>query len=193
MIFSGQPNSWIYLNDPPISRSLITSSNLFSQVRYILPGFEDYNVDIFGGSIILCTTWIYCWKTFCIVLPVFTVYINKIKQYVFFYEASLVREESGKESACNAGDPGSIPGLGRVPWRRDKVPTPVFVGFPGGLNGKESACNAGDLGLIPGLGRSPGGRHSNPLQYFCLENPLGQRSLVGFSPWNQKSRTWVSG
>ena len=62
---------------------------------------------------------------------------------------------AGKESACNTGDPGSIPGLGRSPWRRDRVPTPVFVGFPGGLNGKESACNAGDLGLIPGLGRSP--------------------------------------
>ena len=34
------------------------------------------------------------------------------------------------------------------------------------------ACNAGDLGLIPGLGRSPGGGHGNPLQYFCLENPM---------------------
>ena len=26
--------------------------------------------------------------------------------------------------------------------------------------------------LIPGLGRSPGGGHGNPLQYFCLENPV---------------------
>ena len=46
------------------------------------------------------------------------------------------------------------------------------MGFPGGSEGKESACNAGDLGLIPGLGRSPGGGHGNPLQYFCLENPM---------------------
>ena len=38
----------------------------------------------------------------------------------------------------------------------DRLPTPVFMGFPGGSDGKESACNAGDLGLIPGLGRSPG-------------------------------------
>ena len=38
--------------------------------------------------------------------------------------------------------------------------------------GKESACNVGDLGLIPGLGRSPGEGNGNPLQYFCLENPM---------------------
>ena len=55
--------------------------------------------------------------------------------------------------------------------------------LPGGSDSKEPACNVGDLGLIPGLGRSPGGGHGNPLQYSCLENPLGQRSLVGFSPW----------
>ena len=51
---------------------------------------------------------------------------------------------------------------------------------------KESACNAGDLGSIPGLGRSPGEGHGNPLQYSCLENPHGQRSLVGYSPWGHK-------
>ena len=44
------------------------------------------------------------------------------------------------------------------------------MGFPGGSDGKESACNAGDVGSILGLGRSPGEGHSNPLQYFCLEN-----------------------
>ena len=43
------------------------------------------------------------------------------------------------------------------PWRRDRLPTPVFLGFPCGSAGKESACNAEDLGLIPGLRRSPGG------------------------------------
>ena len=41
--------------------------------------------------------------------------------------------------------------------RRDRLPTPVFMGFSGGSDGKESTCNAGDLGLIPGLGRSSGG------------------------------------
>ena len=55
-----------------------------------------------------------------------------------------------------------------------------------GSDGKESACNVGDLGSIPGLGRSSGGGHDNPLQYICLENPHGQRSLVGYSPWGYK-------
>ena len=32
----------------------------------------------------------------------------------------------GKESACNARDPDLIPGLGRFPWRRGQLPTPVF-------------------------------------------------------------------
>ena len=39
-----------------------------------------------------------------------------------------------------------------------------------------------DTGSIPGLGRSPGGEHGDPLQYSCLDNPHGQRSLVGYSP-----------
>ena len=57
-------------------------------------------------------------------------------------------------------------------WRRDRLPTLVFSGFPGGSDGKEFACNVGDLGSIPGLGRSPGGGHGNPLQYYGLENPM---------------------
>jgi len=47
------------------------------------------------------------------------------------------------------------------------------------LTFKESACNSGDardVGLIPGWGRSPGGGNGNPLQYFCLENPMGRRA-----------------
>ena len=54
---------------------------------------------------------------------------------------------------------------------------------------KNLPVNAGDIrdvGLVSGLGRSPGGGHGNPLQYSCLENPHGQRSLVGYSPWDCK-------
>ena len=68
----------------------------------------------------------------------------------------------------------------------------VSLGFPGDSDGKESACNVADLGSISGLGRSPGGGHGNPLQYSCLENPQGQRSLAGYNPWVQgvaKSQT----
>ena len=60
------------------------------------------------------------------------------------------------------------------------------MGFPGGSDGKESAYSVGDLGSIPGLGRSPGEGHGSPLQYSCLNNPHGQRSLVGYSPWGRK-------
>ena len=44
----------------------------------------------------------------------------------------------------------------------------------------------GDPGSIPGLGRSPGGGHGDALQYSCLVNPHGQRSLTGYSPWGHK-------
>ena len=44
----------------------------------------------------------------------------------------------------------------------------------------------GDLGSVPGLGRSPEEENGNPLQYSCLENPHGQRSLAGYSPWGRK-------
>ena len=45
----------------------------------------------------------------------------------------------------------------KICWKRDRLPTPVFLGFPCGSDGKESAHNVGDLGSIPGLGRSLGG------------------------------------
>ena len=74
----------------------------------------------------------------------------------------------------------------KFPWRWDRLPTPGFLGFPGGLVSKESVCNAGDLGSIYGLGRFPTEGHSHLLQYSFLENPHGQRSLVSYSPWDQK-------
>ena len=79
--------------------------------------------------------------------------------------------------------------VGKIPWRRDRLHIPVFLGFAVGSDSKESTCNAGDLGSIPGLGRSPGGGHGNQLQYSCLENPYGQRSLEGNSPWVAESDT----
>ena len=72
--------------------------------------------------------------------------------------------------------------VGKIPWKRDRLPIPVFLGYSDGSDGKESTCNEGNLGLILGLGRSPRGGHDNPLQYSCLENPHGQSSLVGYNP-----------
>ena len=98
-----------------------------------------------------------------------------------------------KESACNVGDPGLIPGSESFPWKRDRLPTPVFLGFPGGADGKQSTCNVGDLGSIPELGRSPGEGHGNPLQYSGLKNPHRQRSLAGYSPWGPKELDMTEG
>ena len=62
------------------------------------------------------------------------IYTNIIFIYTLFgFSGSL----AGKESACNAGDPGSIPGFGKIPWRRDRLPTPAFLGFPGGSAGEK--------------------------------------------------------
>ena len=58
---------------------------------------------------------------------------------------------AGKESACNAGDPGSIPSVGKMPWRRDRLPTRVFLGFPGSSNCKDSTRP----GLDPWVGKIP--------------------------------------
>ena len=82
----------------------------------------------------------------------------------------------------------------KIPWRRHRLPTQVFLGFLGGSVGQESACNAGDLGSVLGLGRSPGGGRGSPLWYSCLENPHGQRNLVGYSYGVTKSDTteWLS-
>ena len=63
---------------------------------------------------------------------------------------------------------------------------PCNTVFSSGSAGKEPACSAGDsgdVGSIPESGRSPGEGNSNPLQYTCLENPHGQGSVVGYSPW----------
>ena len=62
----------------------------------------------------------------------------------------------------------------------------LLWGIPGSSDGKESTCSVRDLDLIPGLGRSPGEGNGNPFQYSCLQNPHGQRSLVGYNPGGGK-------
>ena len=66
-----------------------------------------------------------------------------------------------------------------------EVPDTVLA-FTSDSDGKQSAYNVGDLGSVPELGRSPAEGHGNPLQNSCLENPHGQRNLVGYSPWGCK-------
>ena len=69
---------------------------------------------------------------------------------------------------------------GKICWRRDSYPLQYSWASLVTLLVKTLPA-AGDLGLTPRLGRFPGGGHGNPLQYSCLENPHGQRSLAGYS------------
>ena len=55
-----------------------------------------------------------------------------------------------------------------------------LMGFPGGSEVKNLPANAGDMGdsdSILGLGRSAGERNDNPLQDFCLGNPMDRGAL----------------
>ena len=67
----------------------------------------------------------------------------------------------------------------------------IYSGFPSGSVVKNPSASAGDAGLIPGSARFPGEGNGNPLQYSCLENPHGQRSLVDYSPgiWKELDMT----
>ena len=75
----------------------------------------------------------------------------------------------------------------KLPWRRDRLPTPVLLGFPHGSAGKESTCNVGDLGLIPELGRCPGEEKGYPLHFSGLGNSMDY-TVHGIT----KSRTQLS-
>ena len=88
----------------------------------------------------------------------------------------------GKESACKAGDPSSVPELGRFTAEGIGYPLQYawaslvaqLVKTPPAMweTWVRSACNAGDPSSIPGLGRSPEEGKGYPLQYSGLENSM---------------------
>ena len=65
-----------------------------------------------------------------------TLLSGKISVMFLVLTRHAVCDSDGKESACNAGDPGSIPGSGRSPWRREWLTTPVVL--PGEFHGQRS-------------------------------------------------------
>ena len=73
-----------------------------------------------------------------------------------------------------------------------KPSPPACVDFPDGSEGKDSAYNAGDPGSIPGSGSSPGEGNGNPLQYSCLENPMGRGAWWATVHGVAKSQTKLS-
>ena len=87
-------------------------------------------------------------------------------------------------SNSNADGAGSTTG-----WE-NKIPHGTQWASQVALVVRNLPANAGDIrdmSSIPGLERSPEGRHGNLLQYSCLENPHGQRSLAGYSPFSHKA------
>ena len=88
---------------------------------------------------------------------------------------------AGKEPACNAGKPSSIPGSERSAGEGTGYPLQYSWASLVTQLEKESTCNEGDLGLIPGLGRSLEEGKGYPLQYSGLEHSIG----CMYSPWGQ--------
>ena len=103
-----------------------------------------------------------------------------------FVILGLTGSSAGKESACNAGDPGLILGTGRSAGEGISYALQYsWASLVAQL--VESACNVGDLGLIPRLGRSPGEGKYSPLQYSGPENSV-DCIVRGVT----KSRTWLT-
>ena len=71
--------------------------------------------------------------------------------------------------------------VGRIHWKRNKLPTAVLLGFSCDSAGKESACNAGDLSLIPWAGKTLWRRErlptpvSWPGEFHGLYTPCGHK------------------
>ena len=92
--------------------------------------------------------------------------INTFYIYIYIYIYTHTHTHT------HGGSVGEDSWVGEIPWRRDRLLTQFFLGFPCDSAGKESTCSVGDLGLIPGLVRSPGEGNGNPLQYSGLENSM---------------------
>ena len=125
----------------------------------------------------------------------FTFHFHALEKEMATHSSVLVWRMPG------TGEPGGLPSMGshRVghDWSDLAAAAATYIyyfhlkmtiltkGFSGGSDGKESAYNTGDLDSIPGSGRSPGeGNGNTPV--FLPGEFHGQRSLVGYSPWDCK-------
>ena len=99
-----------------------------------------------------------------------------------YMNVGLRGRSAGKESACKAGDTSLIHGLGRSPG--EGIDYPLQYSWASLVVQMVKNLPAMWETWVQSLDweDSPGGGHGNPLQYYCLENPHGQRSLAGYSP-----------
>ena len=111
---------------------------------------------------------------------------NEIINYFKGFGALLVAQLVKKKISLQCRRPRFDSWVGKIQWRRDREPTPVFLVFLGDSAGKESAENVGCLSLIPGMGRSSGEGKGYPLQYSGLENSMDYTVPL------TKRLTWLS-
>ena len=102
-----------------------------------------------------------------------------MKGYLFLGRKAMTNLDSTQRASLIAQLVKNLPEMqqfntwfGKTCWRRDRLPTPVFLGFLWGWAGKEAAWKVGDMDSIPGLGRSPGEGKGYPLQYSDQENSM---------------------
>ena len=91
---------------------------------------------------------------------------------------------AGKESICNTGDPSSNPGSGRSPGEG--------IGYLCQFSWTSLVAPDAMLETSDLRGKIPWEVPGNPPQYSCLENPQGQRSLVGYSSRDYKEFSWLN-
>ena len=123
----------------------------------------------------------------CIYAHIWTLNIPK---YVWFIKVILYGSSAGKESTCNAGDPGLIPGSGRSPEEG--------IGYP--LQYSWVSLVAQMVNNLPTMretwvlsqGRSPGEGNGNPLQYSCLENPMDTGAWQSMGLRRVRQLKWLS-
>ena len=84
-------------------------------------------------------------RHYCCLLAHCRAFCSLSKILLNYVEGFPGGSDSGKEWACSAGDLGSMPGLGRFPWRRERLPTPVFL--PGEFRGQPGSSPWGCEGL----------------------------------------------
>ena len=152
----------------------------------------------------------------CLVTFNCVVYISLIDLCcLFIYCKGFPRSSVGKKSACNAGNPGLIAGLGRSAGEGKCYPLQysglenstdytghgvtrvrhnwVTFAFPGGLDSKESACREGDTGSVPGLGRSPGEGNTTHSSILAWRMPRTEKPGGIQSTGSQRVRCdWVT-
>ena len=90
------------------------------------------------------------------------------------------------ESTCNVIDPWFNSWVKKFPWSRDRLPTPVFLGFPGDSEGKRICLQCGRPGFIHWVGKIFRRREWLPIPVFLPGELHGQRNLVSYSPWGSK-------